>query len=175
MFRLPRYKWGALWLRLKSYRMSFYYCSLASFSEHSIILIAAIPKVSENLFFVISMVISIAVRSQVHMLWKWPNIFMVLLRHKKPWYMHNVKSLLFFPAHYSSRFPKGNYSKHQVILYLILIKKRESNFPTVPSYQSFWKISLTVSLRHYAWTRKYPKGIPSYARATAISYVKCDF
>lgn len=52
-----------------------------------------------------------AVRSQVHMLWKRPNIFMILLRQKKPWYVHNVKSSLFFSAHYSPRFPKVPYEK----------------------------------------------------------------
>lgn len=118
-----------------------------------------------------------AVRSQVHMLWKRPNIFMILLRQK------NLDMYTMWNPHFSSlpiihldfqRYLMRNYSKQQVILYFILLKK-ESNFPSVPSHQSFWKISLTISLQHNAWTKKYPKGIPSYAGATAISYVKCDF
>lgn len=96
--------------------------------------------------------IDLADRPQVHMLRKKHNTLTILLRWKKPWYIHNVKSSLFSPDHYSSGFPK--------VLYRKLFKtpgdsapytgkEEESNFPTVPSHQSSWKINLTVSLRHH--------------------------
>lgn len=97
---------------MKSNRLPFYYCSTAVFSEHGIILTAAAPKVSENLFFVITtffinciyycewntwsnkdleeyggynwdVQLDPSVKPQVHTLMKRASILMIILKWKK--------------------------------------------------------------------------------------------